>query len=353
MNLSKLAYSFIILISSVTILIVAKPILIPFIIALIIWFLIKELKIGLKKVSYVGKKIPSIALTLIASLLIFMTLGLIVKMITNNIQVLSLNLQEYEDNINVSIAQINLTFDINVLEHLKGFSKGFDFSNLFQIILKSLTDLFGKTFLILIYVIFLLLEETVFNKKIKAIYHDNKKFKHTTDILSKIEKSISNYLTLKTLTSALTGVLSYFVLLFIGVDAPVFWAFLIFILNFIPTVGSLIATAFPTIFALLQFGTIATSLHVLLMIIAIQILVGNILEPKIMGKSLNISSLVVILSLTFWGAIWGITGMILSVPITVVMIILFAEFPKTRFIAIFLSEQGDIGDAISHSGKTD
>lgn len=75
---------------------------------------------------------------------------------------------------------------------------------------------------------------------------------------------------------------------------------------------------------------------------AIQILIGNILEPKIMGKSLNISSLVVILSLTFWGALWGVTGMILSVPITVVMIILCAEFPQTRFVAIMLSEHGEI-----------
>jgi AI-2 transport protein TqsA len=225
---------------------------------------------------------------------------------------------------------------------LKGFFAGVNFSKLFKIILNSLKDLFANAFMILLYVIFLILEESVFNHKIKEIYKTKSKFIHATKLLAKIDKSIASYLTLKTISSLLTGGLSYFVLLFMNVDAPVFWAFLIFILNYIPTIGSLIATLFPSIFTLLQFGDFTTSLYVLGLVGLVQVLIGNIIEPKLMGSSLNISSLVVILSLSFWGAIWGITGMILSVPITVVMIILFAEFPQTRFIAILLSDKGQI-----------
>ena len=128
-------------------------------------------------------------------------------------------------------------------------------------------------------------------------------------ILRKIEDSISNYLRLKTYVSLLTGVLSYFVLLLVGVDGAPFWAFLIFLLNYIPTIGSLVAT-----------------------------------EPKVFGKSLNLSPLVTILSLAVWGEIWGITGMILSVPITVIMIIIFSQFDKTKNIAILLSESGNVDE---------
>ena len=342
MSLSKIAYSFIIIIGSVTTLIYAKPLLIPFILALIIWFLIKELKVTMKKTTYIFNKVPDTLLTLIASFLIFIILGMIVKMITTNIQMLSQNLTLYESNIDSTILSINNTFEIDLLAHLKGFTEGMNFSKIFKIILNSLSDLFGNAFMIFLYVVFLILEEAVFNYKIKEIYHNREQFIHATNLLAKIDKSIANYLTLKTIVSLITGILSYFALLFMKVDAPIFWAFLIFILNYIPTVGSLIATLFPSVFALLQFGDFATSVYVLALVGGVQVIVGNIVEPRLMGSSLNISSLVVILSLSFWGAIWGVTGMILSVPITVVMIILFAEFPQTRFIAIILSEKGKL-----------
>ena len=140
----------------------------------------------------------------------------------------------------------------------------------------------------------------------------------------------------------MTGLLSYFVLLIIGVDAPAFWAFLIFVLNFIPTIGSLIATIFPTIFALLQFGDFTQGILVLAIVGSIQMVIGNLVEPKLMGDSLNISPLVVLLTLAIWGVMWGITGMLLSVPITVIMIIIMSEFQTTRPLAILLSQTGKI-----------
>ena len=132
------------------------------------------------------------------------------------------------------------------------------------------------------------------------------------------------------------------ILLFIGVDAPVFWAFLIFVLNFIPTIGSLIATLFPAIFALLQFGEFTPGILVLAIVGTIQLIVGNFIEPRVMGNSLNISPLVVFLTLAIWGVIWGITGMLLSVPITVILIIVMSEFPSTQPLAILLSQKGSI-----------
>ena len=118
--------------------------------------------------------------------------------------------------------------------------------------------------------------------------------------------------------------------------------FLIFLLNYIPTIGSLVATVFPSIFCLLQFGEITSFLIVLFAVGGIQVIVGNIIEPKLFGRSLNLSPLVTILSLAVWGKIWGVTGMVLSVPITVIMIIIFSQFEKTKAIAMVLSENGDI-----------
>ena len=133
----------------------------------------------------------------------------------------------------------------------------------------------------------------------------------------------------------------------IGVDFPQLWAFLIFIFNFIPYVGSLLATIMPAIFSVFQFATIAPFFWVFAGVMTIQILVGNYIEPRIVGKTLNISPLIVILSLSFWGAIWGIIGMLLSVPITTVLVIVMAYFPGTRNIAILFSEKGTIEKYIS------
>ena len=113
-------------------------------------------------------------------------------------------------------------------------------------------------------------------------------------------------------------------------------------LNFIPTVGSLVGTIFPTLFCLLQFGDYLEGIQVLVLVGLIQVLIGNVVEPRLMGNSLNISSLVAIVALSFWGVIWGVTGMILSVPVTVILVILFAQFEQTKSVAIMLSDKGDV-----------
>ena len=129
-----------------------------------------------------------------------------------------------------------------------------------------------------------------------------------------------------------------------GVDAAFFWAFLMFALNYIPTIGSLIATLFPAFFSLVQFGEIQPFIIILVGLGIAEWFVGNVLEPRLMGKSLNLSPLVTILALIVWGQIWGITGMLLSTPITVVMLIIFSQFESTRGIAVMLSESGDIDE---------
>jgi predicted PurR-regulated permease PerM len=202
--------------------------------------------------------------------------------------------------------------------------------------------LFGKALLIIVYTLFLLLEEPYFSQKIKAIYSKRSNYDEVYSILNNIDHSIGRYISIKTLTSLLTGFVSYFILLFIGIDTPMFWAFLMFLMNFIPTIGSLIATIFPTIFAMLQYGELMPGVWVLVSIGAVQLIIGNYIDPKLTGDTLNVSPLVVILGLSFWGAIWGIIGMILSVPISVMLITIFSHIPATRSISVLLSKNGII-----------
>ena len=336
------AYFFITTIAIVITLIYGKTLLIPFVFALLLWFLVRKIRRLLDKIEFIKKHLPSWLKNLFPSLIILMLLGFISRILLANINTLAQSYPLYEANVEIIIKNINQFFNINVVESLKAHTADFDFGLILKSIFKSLTDLLSNTFIIIIYALFIFLEEVHFNKKLKAAFPENEQYKEITEILDKIEDSITNYIGLKTLVSIITGIISYVILLLIGIDSPVFWAFLIFLLNYIPNIGSLIATLFPALFCLLQFGEFTPFLMVLIFVGTVQVLAGNILEPKLMGNSLNISSFVTIFALSFWGALWGITGMLLSIPITVIMVIIFAHFESTKSIAILLSEKGKI-----------
>jgi len=208
------------------------------------------------------------------------------------------------------------------------------FANAFQ-------SIAGNTVQIFAYVFFLLLERRFLSRKLDALFPDQARRETVRNTMAKIGSRIESYVWIKTLVSFLTAALSYIVLLIAGVDFAAFWSLLIFVLNFIPYVGTPIAIAFPTMLALLQFETPLTALIVGGSLIGAQFLVENVLEPRLMGKSLNLSPVAMILSLSVWAALWGITGMILAVPVMVMLMITFAQFQGTRPLAVLMSEHGN------------
>lgn len=336
--MKNLAYFLISVIAIVIILIYGQSLIIPFILALLLWFLIRKIRHFMNRSSLI-KKIPGWIKNLLVSGIIMVLLSLISKVLLNNINILAKNYAAYESNIELIIAEINAMLNINLVEYLKTNASDFDFGFVLKSIFNSVSELFGSALLIVIYALFIFLEETNFNKKMIKAFGDSENFGEITSILSQIEHSIGNYIGLKTMVSLMTGIVSYIALAIIDIDSPLFWAFLIFILNFIPTVGSMVATLFPATFCLLQFGGFQEALLVLGIVGAIQLLVGNLIEPKIMGSSLNISPLLAIFALSFWGVLWGITGMIISVPVTVIIVIILSHFDKTKAIAIMLSDK--------------
>lgn len=343
MRASKITNALLISIAVVIILIYGKKLLIPFVLALIFWFLIKEIRNLLNRIKFINEKVPNIILNFIGFSVVFLMLGGVVKIITVNITELSNSLPVYQKNMNILITAINETFDINVNDSVKQIIGKYDYSSLLKLLFTSLKETFSSALLVIIYALFILLEEPFFDSKINKIYTNNlAQKKETKEILGQIDYSIRRYLSVKSLMSLLTGFLSYFALLFIGVEAPLFWSFLIFVMNFIPAIGSLIATVFPALFAMLQFGELMPGMWVLIIVGAIQLFIGNYVDPKFTGDSLNVSPLVIILGLAVWGAIWGIIGMLLSVPISVMLILIFAHIPSTRGIAILLSKRGNV-----------
>ena len=336
------AYFCIVAISIVTALIYGKSLLIPFIFALLLWFLSRKLRLTFNRIKFVNNFFPSWMKNTVSSLVILSLLVVISKILTSNINTLALASQNYDTNIGSIIGSLSLYLSVDLVETLKVQLGNINFGNILSLIFNSLTELFGNLFMIIIYVLFIFLEEVNFHKKLLLAFSTKNKQDKISTVIDEIEASVTNYLGLKTLVSLSTGFLSYLVLLFIGIDAPIFWAFLITLLNYIPTIGSLIATVFPATYCLLQFGELYPFVLVLILVGLIQIIIGNILEPRLMGNSLNISSLATLITLSIWGSIWGITGMFLSVPISVILIIILSQFPSTRPVAIMLSDKGEI-----------
>ena len=340
--MKKLAYSVIILSGILALLILGKSIIIPFVYGLVLWFLGRYFKSLAYTIPFLKKYFPSWLVSSVIFILVLITTSLISGIISSNIDSLIKSYATYQSNIDGIVERINEFLKIDIYQNLNKQLKDFEFSSLLQNIANSISEIFGDIVMVLLYAMFIISEETSFTNKLRKIFNKTEEFEQVTAILNKINTSISDYIGLKTLVSLLTGAVGYIFLALMNVDAPFFWALLMFFLNYIPTIGSLVATIFPAFFSLVQFGEFMPFLIILLGLGILEWLIGNVIEPKIMGNSLNISPLVTIVALVVWGQIWGITGMLLSVPITVTMIIVFSQFRSTEPLAILLSENGEL-----------
>jgi predicted PurR-regulated permease PerM len=202
-------------------------------------------------------------------------------------------------------------------------------------ILGALQGLLGNVFLIVLTVVFILLEARSFPVKLRALPGGARDGLRQFD---RLLESVKKYVAVKTIVSLLTGVSVGVLLLIVGVDFPVLWATLAFFLNYIPTVGSLIAAVPAVLLAVVQLG-VSAAVVTAIGYGAVNTLFGNVLEPRIMGRSVGLSPLVVFLSLVFWGWVLGPVGMLLSVPLTMVVKIALEGHRETRGLALLLGTE--------------
>ncbi|GAA6136411.1 AI-2E family transporter [Arenicella sp. 4NH20-0111] len=326
------------------VLVVGKAFLVPLAVALMIWYVINAMSRTYTKIIPWVKE-PNWLTMLLSIISIGIFIAFAIDMVQNNVANVQNSIPRYRDNFANLSTKVNALIPAQIFDRLPKVSdlvQGIEIAPLLTGFTDIVVAMIGNITLVLIYVAFMLAEQGTFRKKIKEIFPDQAKRGSVMSILVHVQEDIQTYLWIKSLTSTITGLISYFVLKMVGVDFAVFWAFSIFLLNFIPTIGSIIATLFPAMLALIQFDTFFPFFVVLIGVGAIQVVVGNVLEPKLMGNSLNVSPFVVMMSLTLWGSIWGIAGMFLSVPITVMMLIVFAHFERTRYIAVLLSGDGSL-----------
>ena len=321
---------------------IAKSFFIPLVISIVIWYLVLAITGGYENTI---KKIPSWLALILSLLTIFIILWFFGWIINGNIHEVVKAAPEYQIKFQNLTNNITQTLNISEIPTLKEIQEKINISNLVGSIANMITSIASYTSAILIYVLLLLAEYRIFDKKLRIIFSAKKDFENIKEILLRIDLDIKTYIKIKSLMSLLTSILSYLVFILVGVDFAMFWALIIFLLNYIPTVGSIIAIIFPSILVIIQFGSLGSFFIMIISLIAIQIIVGNILEPKLMEKSLNLSSLVIVLSLVIWGNIWGVIGMFLCIPLMVIINIILSNFPKTRNLAIILSSNGEIKNA--------
>jgi predicted PurR-regulated permease PerM len=206
----------------------------------------------------------------------------------------------------------------------------------------SVSSIVATFSLVVIYAGFLLVEREAFGAKLARLSDDPARVAQIRKLVEDINGRIGTYLAMKTGINALLGLLSYVVLRLAGIEFAGFWALLIGLFNYIPYVGGIIGVAFPVAVALLQFDALGPVLALTLALTAAQVLVGNFIEPWLMGSSLNLSPFVILVSLVVWSTMWGLPGAILAVPIMAILVIVLSEFEGTRPIAVLLSLDGEI-----------
>jgi AI-2 transport protein TqsA len=201
----------------------------------------------------------------------------------------------------------------------------------------SFVVFFKNLLLVLIFLVFMLLGKPYFQGKIERAFPDSQGEKVNRVTVS-IASQISRYLFIKLLLSVLTGVLVWLVLQLMGVDFSITWGVLAFLLNFIPTVGSIVATIPPVLLAFVQFypDRLWIAVAVLSILTLIHQTIGNFIEPKLMGENLNLSPVVILLSLVFWGWLWGIPGALLSVPIAAIIKIVCENIEMLKPISVLM-----------------
>ncbi len=313
--------------------------IIPFIVAILFSFVI----IWLSNFYSNKLKIPSILSVLFSIISYVIIFWFIWKLISNNLNDLFWILPLYEQRIIEIYIRIFSYFNIPEPTSFTELLKDINLQYVFTKAISWFTSIFSKAGIILFYVTFILLEYRFFKNKLYLMIENNSQKMHILETVDKIKKDVKSYFVIKTIVSFFTGVISYFIMIAFWLDFAVFWSLLIFILNFIPNIWSFIAVLFPSLLSLVQpWFSLYDSIFLVSWLIWAQILMWNIIEPKFMWNKLNLSPLVIIISLWFWWALWWVVWMLLSVPIMVIINIILAKIPLTRPIAIFLSEKWDL-----------
>ncbi len=299
---------------------VLSTLILPLVFATLVVIMYQPLMMLLRKYKFpTGVIVPIIAVLTISIILV------IISIFTNTIEEITSSsdtlviqlinkLESVVEKIDV-LTNSRLNFD-NITEYIFDLLNKQSISKALGSIVFSLGNFSKSFFIFILYFVILLGSMTNYKQYISYVVKDNQKFLNEIESL---QKSISTYMTIKVIISSITGIIVCLVCLAFGVKFYIFFGFLTFLLNFVPSIGSIIATIPPVLMAFIQFDTYKRAIIILIILGLVQMSIGNFIEPKIMGDKLRLNTVTVIFGLIFWGIIWGIPGMLLSVPLLVIL----------------------------------
>ena len=326
---------------------IGRSILIPLLLATFLWYLINAISAYYRKIfpfrkSDDGKCTwPARIFNWTSHILAAATIGGIIYLFITQIRPMARELMGMLPELQMRLMilgqymsdKMGIQFDASLMPNFAKIAAGVGMSA------ASFATTIGMT---IIYIMFMFIEQSTFNRKFAAMFPNRRQSKKMRFIIASIDDNMKKYLFMKTFISATTAILSYIWLRSVGLEFAGVWAFIVFIANYIPTIGSIVACGLPILYSLVSTPTLQLPILVASGLIVLQVLLGNIIEPKLTGKTLNLSTLAILINLVFWGMIWGIPGMFFSVPLLVATFIIMAQFDSTRWVAVLLSADGKI-----------
>lgn len=327
---------------------------VPLIMSFLAVYLVDILSRLVGRIHIGGRKIPKLLTVILSFVLIFGVGSALASLVANNAFHVAAAAPKYQARLQQLQTQVFSQFGLEEPPEMLGLFRSLDLKGFFTDLARSVADVLESAFLVLIYALFMLVELRSLPAKLTALFPNRVRRQRVLQVMQRIDRDIHTYLGVKTAVSLTTAILAYILMRIVGLDFAEFWALLIFILHFIPTIGVIVATVLPTLLAALQFDHIGPCLAVGIGITAIAILMGNIVEPNLVGETLNLSPLTVIIALILWGTVWGIVGAFLCVPLTVILVIVLSNFRATRWVSILLSKTGKVhfGDPPANLGGT-
>jgi len=318
-------------------LIYGRGFLLPLAVALLLTTLLNATVDRIARIRFAGRTSPRWLATILGIGLVSLCFWFVFKILSGQADAVSAAWPRYIERFEILIGDVVKFIGPTATAKFEQALRELNPTNRIPALLGSAGSLLASFGLVIIYIAFLMAERGQLTRKLIILFADTASAKDVHKLATSVATGIQRYLWMKTLLSILTGLSSYIVLKGLGVDFAETWSFLIFMLNYIPNIGSILGVVFPALLAIVQFDTTWQFFVIAVFLSGIQFFIGNVIEPAIMGRSLNLSSFVIILSLTFWGTIWGLVGMFLSVPITAMTMIVCSHIPSWRWVAVLLS----------------
>lgn len=320
----------------------AANVLIPAVGALVVWVVLNALADGVRRLPMLGPRLSRPQALLVATCAVFAIGLFVVESSVATLTELGPRVAGFRDALDPIANRLAPLIGVEAAELIDLVIDSLRIEAALWAVVAGLAALISQSGIVAIYVAFLLVDQQFFGMKLERLVPDPGRRARVRAMLGHILEANQAYLRIMTIMSIVTAVLSYVVMRLMGLDYAIFWATMIFFLNYIPTIGSILGTVLPAAFALLQFQELWPTFLVLTGVGLVQFVVGNVLLPRFAGSTLNISLFVTLFSLFSFGALWGITGMFVAMPMTAMLIITFSYFDSTRPIAILLSRTGDL-----------